>query len=147
MIASRLQLPVLALLLVAGTLLPRPTSADDAIPPVFMPEGSYVGKNLDGSDPYGDQGIEIGVDVTFDGYENGYAVYSTRGWLRPVGGAKQYQEGVGEIRWDLETQPDYAELQSSSNPNLSGELWANDDGTFTADYSSTGGNTRVWHPE
>ncbi|MCA8961290.1 MAG: hypothetical protein KDC38_12285 [Planctomycetes bacterium] len=139
----------LAVILLGGLGASVSGSPDDAIPPTFIPDGSYVSKNPDGTHPYGaSHNIEIGVDVTLDHYEECVAIYVTRSWTRPLGGgAKTYSATDGEIQWDICEEPPVAVLESGSKPGLFGDLIANDDGTYTADYTANGGNERVWHPE
>ena len=138
----------LAVLLV-GMGFPLLGSPDDGIPPEFIAPGSYHSKNPDGTDPYGaSHGLEIGVDVEFSHYEDCVAVYVTTSWQRPVGGGqKVYSDNTGEVHYDLCELGDTAFLVSGSKAGLTGSLIANDDGTFTADYSAGGGNVRIWHPE
>ena len=132
-------------LFAAGTIV----ATEDAIPPLPINPGEYSIRNLDGSHVYGEShGIEVGVDVTFSHYEDCLAVYTTRAWNRPLGTvAKNYGPKTGKIEWDLcEEDPLHGWIHSASRAGLVGEFFDNDDGTYIADYSENGGNTRLWQP-
>ena len=140
-----LSFALLASLFAAGVAL---ATTDGSIPPSPVTPDEYSSRNLDGSHPYGEShGVEIGVDVTLSHYEDCLAVYTTRAWKRPLGGGqKTYDPKSGKIEVEICEEAVVGVIHSASRPGLTGDFLINDDGTYTADYSENGGNTRVWHP-
>lgn len=105
-------------------------------------EGEYVSTNLDGS-PIA-PGYTIYIDVTYQNTdENGIEHYVTQSRIVDDDTGQVVKTGnPGSLEWDSATG--FGDLTGSTG--IEGYIWEDmpGSGTFIADYSNSGGNTRLW---
>lgn len=102
-------------------------------------EGEYIITNLDGTHPYADMGVVIHVAVI----DLGEGLYLTQSWFAQVGQDPIYST-PGLLYMSCE---DGGTLVSGSRGYQGTLTYDPETGGYIADYSSAGGNTRLWNPQ
>lgn len=126
-------------LLFTGFLSPADAQVPDF--PPFDVEGTYEVTNLDGSHPYGDQDIVLGVDLKFLYSSMGEQAYSVQGWYRQGDGPKVLLGVPGALL----LPPGGPGALLSGESGATGTFTYEGEGAWIASYN--GGNTRLWTPQ